>query len=340
MSDSPLRRAARRAPLLASLLLCACGLDAATPTFIKIDNSTLSVDSIVRTSMRVPGGRNLLDFSLRVDIGQNVRIENHGIEPRVYSIWAYYLQGFVTRPQAMNVTESTNYLTGGKPETTREGSISFLRGPSDFAPLAGAWDGVLRRTDGTVVVVTATFNGTGGITAWGETPGTPTTGAVIHPGEAAYRFDLNDGRSIVADVDATTTRLALFEGDDVIGILEKSAPAAPTFTQADLAGTWTGTRLLLSGTVPDLTELRPVTGTTSATGTLALVDDAGLHLASTADLLLDNSAAGLYVGTAGDELIAASTCRAFLSRDLSLLVLTYGTGTPAQRAFVSLRRVP
>ncbi len=340
MSDSSFRSAARRAPLLASLLLCACGLDAATPTFIKVDNSALSVDSIIRTSMRVPGGRHLLDFALRVDIGQNVRVENHGIEPRVYSIWGYYLQSYVTRPQSMLVTESTDYLTGGKPETTREGSISFLRGPTDYAGLAGAWDGVLRRGDGAVVVLAATFNATGGITGWGETPGAAATGAVVHPGEGVYRLDLTDGRSIVAEVDATSTRLALFEGDDVVGILEKAAPAAPVFTQADLAGTWAGSRLLLSGTLPDLTEIRPVTGNTSATGTLDLLDDAGFHLATTADLLLDNSAAGLYLGTAGDELIAASPCRAFLSRDLALLVLTFGTGTPGQRAFVALHRVP
>lgn len=340
MSDFSFLRAARRAPLLASLLLCACGLDAATPTFVKVDNSALSVDSIIRTSMRVPGGRHLLDFALRVDIGRNVRVENHGIEPRVYSIWAYYLQGYVTRPQSMLVTESTDYLTGGKPETTREGSISFLRGPTDLAGLAGTWDGVLRRADGTVVALAATFDGSGGITAWGETPGSAATGAVVHPGEGVYRFDLTDGRSLLAEVDATSTRLALFEGDDALGILEKAAPAAPTFDQADLAGSWTGWRLLLSGSVPDLTEIRPLTGTTSATGALELLDDAGFHLVSTADLLVDNTAAGLYVGAVGDELIAASPCRAFLSRDLSLLVLTFGTGTPAQRAFVALHRVP
>jgi hypothetical protein len=86
------------------------------------------------------------------------------------------------------------------------------------------------------------------------------------PGEAAYRFDLNDGRSIVADVDATTTRLALFEGDDVIGI-SRVGPAAPTFTRPTSPARGRARALLGHRARPD--RAPSVTGTTSATGTLA-----------------------------------------------------------------------
>ena len=176
--------------------------------------------------------------------------------------------------------------------------------------LTGTWFGSMEDAALGMHTLRATISGTSITEVQLDNTITGQTGTITQSSQSAqiYSFSLNDGTTGGFFLDTAAAHAAFLDTDDSFGVLQKGATSLPTFTNADLAGSFSGIVVTVTANLSSFTTATSSATCTSTTTTSCSVTDSGGTTSASFQSTVNTT--GRFLGS-----IPGGIVRAFLSAD-------------------------